>query len=74
MRAWINETPNDGIIRYFDLFNTERLVVTNPTALAELLVHKTSEFNKPPHFVSGIGTILGLGLFLVEGEEHKASQ
>ena len=71
MRNWIDQVPNDGIFRYLDIFNRERLVVTDPKALAEMLVHKSYEFVKPPPFVSSIGRILGVGLLLAEGEEHK---
>ncbi|KAL9131011.1 MAG: hypothetical protein Q9217_000953 [Psora testacea] len=70
-RTWLEEVPNDGIIRYLDLFNSERLLIVSPKALAELLVHKTYEFIKPPHLVTGLGRILGVGVFLAEGDEHK---
>ena len=70
-RSWVEDIPHDGVIRYLDLFNSERLIVVNPKALAELLVHKTYEFIKPPQLVSGLGRILGVGVFLAEGDEHK---
>ena len=63
MRDRIAEVPNDGIIRYFDVSNLERLVVANLRVLAEVLVHKSYEFIKPPH---GLGRILGVCLFLAE--------
>ncbi|KAL8719730.1 MAG: hypothetical protein Q9225_003300 [Loekoesia sp. 1 TL-2023] len=71
LRQWINEIPHNGLIRYLDLFNSERVAVFGPKALAEVLVHKAYEFTKPPSFAKGIGNILGVGLFLAEGEEHK---
>ena len=71
IRNLIDQVPSDGIIRYLDMFNRERIVVTSPKVLAETLVHKSYEFIKPPHFVSGIGRILGVGLLLAEGEEHN---
>ena len=70
-RAWSEEIPNDGIIRYLDMFNTEFLLLVSPKALAEVLVQKPYEFIKPPILVSGLGQILGVGVFLAEGEEHK---
>lgn len=73
MRVWFEEVPNDGIIRYLDFLNSERLLVTNPKTLAEMLVQKTYDFVKPPQLVSGLGKILGVGVFLAEGEEHKVS-
>lgn len=70
-RTWLKEINHDGIIRYLDIFNSERLVVVNPTALSELLVSKAYDFIKPPQLVNGLGKILGVGLFLAEGDEHR---
>lgn len=66
--------PNDGIIRYLDFFNLERVVVVSPAALAEVLVHKCYDFEKPPQLRKGISRILGMGLFLAEGDVHKVSR
>ncbi|KAL8833574.1 MAG: hypothetical protein Q9170_004189 [Blastenia crenularia] len=74
LRSWANSVPNHGIIRYLDFFNLERIAVVSPAALAEVLVHKCYEFEKPPQLRKGISRILGLGLFLSEGEVHKRSQ
>ena len=74
IRNWIDTIPNDGVIRYLGPFNGERIVLTNPKALAEVLVQKTYEFVKPPQLVRGIGRILGVGVFLAEGHEHKTQR
>lgn len=71
IRQWINQIPHHGLIRYLDFFNRERVVVVGSKALAEVLVHRAYDFVKPPQFVKGIGNILGVGLFLAEGDEHK---
>lgn len=71
IRQWINGTPHNGLFRYLDFFNSERIAVVGSKALAEVLVHRAYDFVKPPQFVTGIGSILGVGLFLAEGEEHK---
>ena len=65
--------PNDGI-RYLDSFNHERVSVVAPTALADVLVHKFYDFKQPPQLRTGVSRILGLGLFLAEGEVHKVSK
>ena len=70
-RAWLKDIDHDGIIRYLDMFNAERLIVVNPTALSELLVSKAYDFIKPPQLVQGLGKILGVGVFLAEGDEHR---
>jgi len=70
---WVEDVPNDGLIRYFDFFNTERIAIVKPKALAEVLVTKSYMFVKPPQLMKGVGRILGIGLLLAEGEEHKVS-
>lgn len=74
LRRWINEIPHNGLIRYLDFFSRERIAVVGPKALAEVLVHKVNDFTKPPQFVRALGNILGIGLFLAEGEVHKVSR
>ncbi|MCJ1307725.1 hypothetical protein MMC25_001373 [Agyrium rufum] len=68
---WMEELQHDGIIRYLDIFNTERLAIVGPKALSEVLVQKSYEFVKPAQLRKGLGRILGVGLFLSEGDEHK---
>ena len=67
----VNSVPNDGVIRYLGLFNSERLMITSPKALGEVLVSKNYDFIKPGQIVRGIGRLLGIGVLLAEGEEHK---
>ena len=71
MRKWINEVPNDGLIHYNYIFNAERLLITSPKALGEVLVQKNYEFIKPSNIRAGLGRLLGVGVLLAEGEEHK---
>ena len=70
-RTWSEQIPNDGLIRFLDMFNAEILLPVSPKALAEVLVQRPYEFIKPPGLVTGLGKILGVGVFLAEGEEHK---
>lgn len=71
MKRWVNEIPNNGLIRYMHLFNNDRLLITSPEALAEVLVHKNYDFIKPEQIRTGLGRVLGVGVLLAEGEEHK---
>lgn len=45
--------------------------MTGPKALAEVLVHKNYDFIKPKALADGIGRLLGIGILLAEGDEHK---
>lgn len=67
----VNTIPNDGVIRYLALLNQERLLITSPKALAEVLVTKNYDFIKPSMMRTGLGRILGFGILLAEGDEHK---
>jgi hypothetical protein len=71
MQRWINEVPNDGLIHYFHYGNQSRLMLTSPKAIAEVLVQKSYDFVKPSLVRAGIGSILGVGVLLAEGDEHK---
>ncbi|KAJ8120365.1 hypothetical protein ONZ43_g2909 [Nemania bipapillata] len=48
-----------------------QILVTSPRVLADLLVHKAYHFTKPPTVTSMLQMIIGDGLVMVEGDEHK---
>jgi len=48
-----------------------RLVVVGPEALSEVLVKKSYDFKKPRPLRTFLRRILGDGLIIVEGDEHK---
>jgi len=45
--------------------------VTNPKALGEVMVSKNYDFDKPSQFRFVLGRLLGVGILLAEGEEHR---
>jgi cytochrome P450 len=67
----VHEVPNDGIIRYLSLLNQEKILVTNAKALSEVLTTKNYDFIKPTTVRIGLGRLLGIGVLLAEGDEHK---
>lgn len=71
MKEWMETVPNDGIIEYRTAFNAQRVLVTNPKALAEVLQLKSYDFVKPWQLREGLGRLLGVGILLAEGDEHK---
>ena len=73
MDDWENDIPNDGLLRYRMELNRERILVTGSKALAEVLVQKSYNFAKPAKLRIGLGRILGVGLIVSEGEQHKVS-
>lgn len=61
---------HDGVFRFLGLFNCERVVVAAPEGLAEVLT-RVSDFIQPIHLSFIAQSILGPGVVLVNGEEHK---
>jgi len=74
-RDWHLQTmktvPNDGIILRRGFLHTTRLILTTPAALADVLVHKSYDFEKPSRARRFLMRFLGEGLLLSEGEEHR---
>lgn len=68
---WVVEVPNDGIIFFRAFFHQDRLLLTSPEALAEILVKKSYDFEKPGPARKFLRQVLGDGLIIVEGDEHK---
>lgn len=64
-------TPNEGIIHTRGFFHTTRLLVTSPAALADILVHNNYDWEKPVWARTFLRKILGDGLLMTEGDEHK---
>ena len=46
-------------------------MLTSTKALGEVMVAKNYDFVKPPFFRDVLGRVLGMGLLLVEGDEHR---
>lgn len=73
-REWMEEIENDGLIYYRGLFNVERVMVTTPKALSEAVTLKSYDLIKPPSLIKGLARILGWGVLLAEGQEHKVQR
>jgi cytochrome P450 len=65
-----NETPNEGILA-LPALSTTRLLLTRPAPLADILVHHPYDFVKPGKVRNFLRRILGNGLIIVEGDQHK---
>lgn len=61
---WIDDIPNEGLIYYTSAFNAERIFVTSPKALAEVLTQKSYTFIKPRQIAQSVGQFLGLGTYV----------
>ncbi|KAH8655041.1 putative P450 monooxygenase [Tricladium varicosporioides] len=68
---FMKTVPNDGLINVPGFFNVDAILPTSPDALADILVHKNYDFEKPSELRLFLRRILGDGLILTEGDEHK---
>ncbi|KAL4946417.1 hypothetical protein BDV06DRAFT_208712 [Aspergillus oleicola] len=68
---WMATIPNSGLIAYRSIFNQDRLILTSPKAIAEVLVHNTYAYTKHPAERSVIARFLGDGLTISEGDTHR---
>lgn len=59
------------MIRYLGPFNQERLFLTSPKVLSEVLVTRSYDFQKPSDVQLALSRILGVGVLVAEGDEHK---
>lgn len=46
-------------------------MITSPKGLSEVLTTRNYDFRKPSHVATGLGRLLGVGLLLAEGDDHK---
>jgi hypothetical protein len=69
--AWHASTENNGLILLRTPFHRNRLLLTNPKAFADVLVNNAYDFEKPTLIRNFLRKILGDGLIVVEGDEHK---
>ncbi|KAL5118229.1 hypothetical protein ACEQ8H_003901 [Pleosporales sp. CAS-2024a] len=67
----MKEVDNDGLILTRGWFHSDKLIVTSPEGLADVLIHKSYDLEKPPGSRAFLRKFLGDGLLLTEGDEHK---
>ncbi|KAH7317705.1 cytochrome P450 [Rhexocercosporidium sp. MPI-PUGE-AT-0058] len=68
---WMETIPNDGLIRYLDVFNMEVVAVTTPRGAAEFLQVRADQYVKNPKIKRILENLLGNGLVVAEGMDHK---
>ncbi|OJD11453.1 hypothetical protein AJ78_07780 [Emergomyces pasteurianus Ep9510] len=70
-RKWMQEVPNSGLLRYYLIANSERILVLSAKALGEVLVSKCDDYIKPSHVKVLLESKIGKGILLTEGEHHR---
>ncbi|CAI7640353.1 unnamed protein product [Penicillium discolor] len=74
LRESVKNRPDQGLIRYYMIANLERVAVTSPKALGEVLVTKVYDFQKHELVRQALRRITGDGILFAEGEEHKTQR
>lgn len=69
--SWINTFPDADIIHVRGAFNVSRLLLVSPRALRDVLNTNTYDFEKPWGIRVFLARVIGFGLILSEGPEHK---
>lgn len=59
------------MIRFFDVGNSDGILVTSLAAHKEILGDKAYLFQKPPFFVRLVADVVGYGLAFAEENAHK---
>ncbi|KAA8644898.1 hypothetical protein EYZ11_007489 [Aspergillus tanneri] len=68
---WMKTIPNDGLIHFRDVLNRSYLLATNHQALLDIMSTRTYDFEKPWRARDFLARIIGFGLILSEGTEHR---
>ena len=63
--------PNSGLVRYFGIFNQERLLITTSDGVRDVLVTNPYHFHKQRAQKTHLEPVLGKGLVFVEDGIHK---
>lgn len=71
IRKWNEEIPNDGLIRMRYFGGSDALLVTGEAHLKQILTDNNYDYQKQQEPAKILRKILGDGLILVEGQEHK---
>ncbi len=71
MLRWMESIPNDGLIRYLEIFNTEVVAVTTPRGAAEFLQARADQYARNTRNRAILEKVMGTGLVVAEGMDHK---
>ena len=71
LEQWIDTVPNQGLIRYFGFLNMERVLLTSPELVREVLQARPYDFEKQYAQKTHLQRVAGQGLVVVEGDIHK---
>lgn len=71
LARWALDIPNDGLIAYRGIFNIQRVLITATTGVHDIFSLRPYEFPKPTFVKTIFRGVIGDGLVVVDGEQHK---
>ncbi|KAI9163666.1 Cytochrome P450 monooxygenase FSL4 [Paramyrothecium foliicola] len=71
---WINEIPNDGLIRYYGFLNAERILVTTPQGCKEVLQTQGYNYIKLPWALEIMGQFGPQGILVAPPKKHRVDR
>ncbi|KAF2621185.1 cytochrome P450, partial [Macroventuria anomochaeta] len=71
LRYWMQETPNNGLVRFFGFLNQERLFITSAGTMKQVLQKDAQKYDKLP-WLGNLQSAVGVsGLVSSKGDLHK---
>jgi cytochrome P450 len=71
LTRWAHDIPNEGLITYRGMFNIQRVLVTTTTGVHDIFSLRPYEFPKPSFVKTIFRGVIGDGLIVVDGDQHK---
>jgi cytochrome P450 len=71
---WIEEIPNDGLIRFHGVLNGERILITTTEGTKVVHDGDTKDFHRPLAAKAILTRLTGGAIFAAEGREHAAQR
>ncbi|OCT52095.1 cytochrome P450 [Cladophialophora carrionii] len=71
LERFVNETANNGLIRYFGVFHGESLLITKSQGIKGMMLLQAYNYDKLPLITKLIGQVTGQSLLVAAQDEHK---
>jgi cytochrome P450 len=69
--TWMRKWPTVDFVRYLSYFNSDALVVISLAAQKAILQKHCYSFAKPPLYFKLAADLVGRGVGIAEGQEHR---
>jgi cytochrome P450 len=74
LSKWMETIPNDGLLRARYVLGADAIIPTNEAMIKSIIHDNAYDYEKQPRVTSMFRQILGGGLLLSEGDDHKAQR